>query len=99
MRRPDGRRAPDWASKIHIATAPVYYHAYLMGECTASQFLAHIRETTGAGLVGNRAAGQLLADRFFAPGSIRSWNDHLASATGKLLDASAFLSDIGIAAR
>ena len=28
---PDGRRAPDWAAKIHIAVSPVYYHTYLYG--------------------------------------------------------------------
>src|SRR5262249_35053207 len=30
--RPEGRNAPDWASKIHIATSPVYYHNYQLGE-------------------------------------------------------------------
>ena len=42
VKRPEGRRAPDWAAKIHLATAPVYYHAYLMGECTASQLHRHV---------------------------------------------------------
>ena len=30
-RRRTDRRAPDWAAKIHIAVAPVYYHTYLYG--------------------------------------------------------------------
>jgi len=34
---PDGRTAPDWASKIHFSVAPVYYHNYLLGEVLASQ--------------------------------------------------------------
>src|SRR5437764_1292571 len=25
IHRPDGRAAPDWAAKIHLAAAPVYY--------------------------------------------------------------------------
>ncbi len=95
VRRPEGRRAPDWAAKIHLATAPVYYHAYLMGECTASQLHRHVVETTGRGLVDNPAAGTFLRERFFAPGSRRSWNDHLADATGKPLDPSLFLAEIG----
>src|SRR5262249_19170768 len=37
IRRPDGRRAPDWASKIHFSVAPVYYQNYLLGETMASQ--------------------------------------------------------------
>jgi len=95
VRRPDGRKAPDWAAKIHIATAPVYYHAYLMGECTASQLTRHARETTGRGFVDNPAAGKDLAARFFAPGSKRSWNDHLVATTGRPLDPSAFLAEVG----
>jgi peptidyl-dipeptidase A len=94
VRRPDGRKAPDWAAKIHVATAPVYYHSYLMGECTASQLLHHVRATTGKGLVGNRDAGAFLRDVFFRPGSTRTWDDHLAAATGRPLDATAFLADI-----
>jgi peptidyl-dipeptidase A len=35
--RPDGRDEPDWASKIHIVSAPVYYHNYMLGELFASQ--------------------------------------------------------------
>jgi peptidyl-dipeptidase A len=95
VKRPEGRRAPDWAAKIHLATAPVYYHAYLMGECTASQLSKHVTATTGRGLVDNPAAGAFLRDRFFAPGSRRSWNDHLADATGKPLDPTLFLAEIG----
>jgi peptidyl-dipeptidase A len=98
VRRPDGRHAPDWAAKIHIATAPVYYHSYLMGECTASQLVHHMEKTTGRGLVGNRASGTWLRDTFFSPGSKESWNAHLKSATGSALDLSVFLRDIGAAA-
>src|SRR4030095_3385881 len=36
VRRPEGRTAPDWASKIHLAVAPVYYQSYLLGELLAS---------------------------------------------------------------
>jgi len=97
VRRPDGRKAPDWAAKIHIATAPVYYHSYLMGECTASQLLHHVRATTGQGLVGNRAAGAFLRDVFFRPGSTRTWNEHLAASTGRPLEPTAFLADIAAA--
>ena len=37
VRRPEGRYAPDYASKIHIVVAPVYYHNYALGELFASQ--------------------------------------------------------------
>ena len=32
LRRPDGRNQPDWAAKVHLALAPVYYQNYLLGE-------------------------------------------------------------------
>jgi peptidyl-dipeptidase A len=28
LKRPPGRNAPDYGSKIHIVSAPVYYHNY-----------------------------------------------------------------------
>ena len=34
---PTAATRPDWAAKIHIATAPCYYHNYLLGELLASQ--------------------------------------------------------------
>ena len=37
LNRPEGRNAPDYASKIHIVSAPAYYHNYMMGELFASQ--------------------------------------------------------------
>ncbi len=42
VRRPEGRNLPDYASKIHIVSAPVYYHNYLMGELFADQVLEAI---------------------------------------------------------
>ena len=37
VRRPEGRNAPDYASKIHVVNAPCYYHNYMMGQLFASQ--------------------------------------------------------------
>src|SRR5262249_46334610 len=37
LKRPPGRNAPDYASKIHIVSSPVYYHNYMMGQLFASQ--------------------------------------------------------------
>ena len=37
LKRPEGRGAPDYASKIHIVSAPAYYHNYMMGELFAAQ--------------------------------------------------------------
>jgi peptidyl-dipeptidase A len=98
VRRPEGRAAPDWAAKIHVATAPVYYHSYLMGECTASQLARRARAAAGGRLVGSPEAGAFLRERFFAPGSSRPWDAHLEEVTGSPLDPKVLHTDMGIAA-
>jgi len=35
--RPQGRDEPDYAAKIHVVSAPAYYHNYLMGRLFAAQ--------------------------------------------------------------
>jgi hypothetical protein len=93
VHRPDGRAAPDWASKIHLAVAPVYYQSYLLGELLASQLDQAVREHAG-GFVGRPTAGAFLAERVFAPGATRPWRDLVATATGRPLGPAAFLTGL-----
>ena len=48
LKRPEGRNAPDYASKIHIVSAPCYYHNYMMGQLFASQ----VHHTIAAEVLG-----------------------------------------------
>jgi hypothetical protein len=59
LRRPAGRTAPDWATKIHLAAAPVYYQSYLLGELLASQL--------------DRPSATMPAASSAAPPPARSW--------------------------
>ena len=93
VRCPDGRQAPDWAAKIHIACAPVYYHNYLYGQIVASQLAATLERECG-GLVGRPEAGRLLAERVFAPGLSVRWDHLVEQATGEPLTAAHFARDI-----
>lgn len=93
LRRPEGRTAPDWASKIHLAVAPVYYQSYLLGELLASQLDRAVRDHAG-GFVGRPEAGAFLAERVFAPGATLAWRDLVASATGHPLGPAAFLAGL-----
>jgi peptidyl-dipeptidase A len=86
VHRPDGRRAPDWAAKIHLAAAPVYYQNYLYGELFASQLEGTVRAKAG-GLVDRTAAGALLRDDVFAPGASLRWDALVERATGEPLTA------------
>lgn len=92
---PEGRQAPDWAAKIHVAVAPVYYHTYLYGQMVASQLAATLRSECG-GLVDREAAGSLLRERVFAPGISVRWDRLLEQATGEPLSATAFGRDIAV---
>jgi peptidyl-dipeptidase A len=101
VRRPEGRDAPDYASKIHIVSAPAYYHNYMMGELFAAQVHHTIaRQVLGgvaparASYVGNPAVGRFLTERVFAPGRTLAWDDLTRHATGEGLNARAFAADI-----
>jgi peptidyl-dipeptidase A len=87
VRRPDGRHLPDWASKIHLAAAPVYYQNYLYGELFASQLDATLTSRAG-GLVDRAEAGALLVRDVFAPGASLRWDALVEHATGEPLSAS-----------
>jgi peptidyl-dipeptidase A len=86
VRRPDNRHAPDWAAKIHLTVAPVYYQNYLYGELVASQLQATLEARAG-GIVGRREAGRLLVDELFRPGASLRWDELLEGATGEPLTA------------
>jgi peptidyl-dipeptidase A len=93
VRPPEGRTAPDWAAKIHIAVAPVYYHNYLLGEILASQLRATCERRTGR-FVGEEAAGRMLSDRVFRHGALMRWDALVEQATGAPLRAADFAAAI-----
>ncbi|MFC4075656.1 M2 family metallopeptidase [Salinithrix halophila] len=92
--RPEGRDEPDWAAKIHLGTSPVYYQNYLLGELTASQIFASMKEVFPAKehpLVENEEAGRFLQERIFFPGARYPWNEMLERATGEKLSPRYFV--------
>jgi len=101
VRRPDGRRAPDWAAKIHFSLAPVYYQNYMLGEMMASQLQAALmREVGGKGeeswkrYVTSPLVGASLRERLYASGARYDWRETLKRATGEPLRVSAFVADL-----
>ncbi len=87
--RPEGRQAPDWAAKYHVALAPVYYHNYILGELMASQMAAVVDERFG-GLVDEPRAGAFLIEQVLAPGARLDWRELVRQATGKPLSPEDF---------
>ena len=105
VRRPEGRRSPDWASKVHFSTAPVYYHNYMLGEMMASQLQAHLRGVVLGGgpdadarYVSSPEVGAFLVERLYRSGRVHDWRETLRRATGGALTAAAFVEELaGIA--
>lgn len=89
LRRPDGRTAPDWAAKLHLALAPVYYHNYMIGEMIASQIQRRLDVVAG-GLVNRPAAGAYLRDTMFRPGATERWDRTIERVTGEPLSVAPF---------
>ena len=92
LKRPAGRNEPDWATKIHIASYPCYYHNYLMGELLASQLYSYIvknviksEDYKFQSFTGKKDVGVYLKDKIFIPGSRYYWNDMIEKATGEKL--------------
>jgi peptidyl-dipeptidase A len=89
LAKPEGREMPDWATKIHIALYPCYYHNYLLGELLASQFYGYIATniTKDASFVGEKSVGTYFKEKVFLPGTRYYWNDMIEKATGEKLTA------------
>jgi peptidyl-dipeptidase A len=101
VRRPEGRDSPDFASKIHVVSAPVYYHNYLLGQLFASQVhrtiarevLNQAKDWPRAYYVKNPAVGEFMRERVFAPGLSLNWNELTRHATGEPLGPQAFAEE------
>jgi len=94
LKKPEGRNNADWASKIHIASYPCYYHNYQLGELLASQLQAYINtrvlkagEYDIVSLSKNPEIGNYLLNNVFRPGAKYQWNDMIKRATGEELTA------------
>jgi peptidyl-dipeptidase A len=101
LRKPERRAAPDWAAKIHLSAAPVYYHNYLLGEMMASQLQAHLLdEVLGGGddvwqrYVTSPEVGRHLRERLYATGASLDWRRTIEQATGRPLDPGPFVAEL-----
>ena len=96
--RPTNRHQPDWAAKIHICSAPVYYHNYMLGEMLASQFYYYIltkvlnlKPHESVSFANAPAIGHYFRYKVFAPGAKYIWRELIKQATGEPLTARYFV--------
>jgi peptidyl-dipeptidase A len=97
---PEGRNAPDWAAKIHLAQYPAYYHNYQLGELTASQLQHYIAKNIlkqaqdkEVCFANKPEVGKYLATKVFAPGASLRWDALIKEATGEPLTAKYFAEE------
>jgi peptidyl-dipeptidase A len=93
---PDGRQAPDWAAKIHVAVVPVYYHSYLYGKIVALEIAAAL-EAAGGGIVDEPQAGARLRDELYAPGQSVRWDRLVEQVTGGPLAVASLAREVSAA--
>lgn len=94
LKKPEGRNEPDWATKVHVALYPCYYHNYLMGELLASQLFYYISDNVlknsdykNVSFVNHPEVGNYLQEKVFKPGAYYQWNEMIQRATGEKLTA------------
>ena len=92
--KPESRDAPDWASKIHMATVPAYYHNYHLGELLASQLnnymVKNILKSDNykyPDYSKTKEIGSYLKKKVFEVGKRYLWSDMIKMATGEKLTA------------
>ncbi len=98
VNRPPERDEPDWAAKLHVALAPVYYHNYVLdhnyvlGRLTAAQLRRHIEKNVVEGpLYEHELSGRYLQEAFFGPGARDDWRTTVLRATGEELNPAYFV--------
>ena len=87
--RPEGRDEPDWAAKLHVALAPVYYHKYLYGRLFSTQLTEQMDRRFGGWWEGQKRSGAYIKKNLFSPGATYPWPRLVERVTGAPLGVDA----------
>lgn len=95
VKRPPQRLVPDWAAKLHLACAPVYYQNYILGEMIASQLKHYSKRISNQKLFFEGVeVGKWLKESLFKWGKQYLWQETLKIATGENLHSKYFVEDL-----
>ena len=92
--RPAGRDAPDWAAKVHVATAPVYYQKYLLGRMFSAQLTRKMDAEFGGWWEGRGRSGAYVKNELFLPGARYPWPELVERVTGAPLRVEALAESV-----
>jgi peptidyl-dipeptidase A len=91
---PKGREGKaDWAAKVHIGMAPVYYFSYLLGELFASAIQESLVRECGQKSFHTPETGRFIRERLFAQGNRWSWMELIRNVTGETLSPDAWIRE------
>ena len=101
LHRPANReKAADRATKVHIATAPCYYHNYLLGELLASQFGDTLSKEFFGGqsfetcsIVNHPEIWDFFKKRVFRKGASVTRDQIIIEATGRSLSSESYAKE------
>ncbi len=86
----------DWATKIHIASSPVYYHNYLLGAWIASQLesamIRDLKLEDPALWYAEPRVGKWLKENLFQEGARWEFNELIKNITGSTVQPDDFIS-------
>jgi peptidyl-dipeptidase A len=102
LHRPDSLEGrADFATKIHLVVAPVYYHNYMLGRMYAAQLRHRLSEEVPAtmdggtfDMTGHPEVGAYLIEHVFQPGAQHTWQEFVRQSTGEDLTARYFAEAI-----
>jgi peptidyl-dipeptidase A len=95
VNRPPERDEPDWAAKIHVAVAPVYYRNYVLGHLIAAQLRHHLEgQVAGEPFFMSEVAGRYLIEALFGPGARHNWENTVLGTTGERLNPDYFVKSL-----
>jgi peptidyl-dipeptidase A len=90
-----------WAVKGHLASHPIYYHNYMMGELLAAQLRAALVKLTKHNgpastlkYEGQKEIGEFLKEKIFKPGMSEPWPEFVKNAFGEPLTAKYFTEEL-----
>jgi len=100
VKRPEGRDAPDWATKVHFVMAPVYYQNYVLANLMSSmikhRFLIDVLRKTNPDarvFVGRADVGAQFVGAIFMMGAKWHWSQLVTSACGEILTTKYFVDE------
>lgn len=76
----------DWACKMHIGLAPIYYHSYLLGEFFASMIKDHFEKINNTpSMYKHPGIAKFLNEKLFSHGDLMRWDRLIQSMLGQPL--------------